>query len=101
VERLLDPNGYGSSPAIQRVRDALAQTEWRVISAIKANHLMNERLDERVPAVSNPQFRIAPNSQPNMHFSLSGDMIGLDDLLTLLHNEGIQHVATKIAYHEI
>jgi hypothetical protein len=72
-----------------------------VISAIKANHLMNEWLDERVPAVSNPQFKVANNSQPNMHFSLSGDMIGLKELLEMLDEHGVQHVATKIAYREI
>jgi hypothetical protein len=58
-------------------------------------------LDRRVPAVSNPQFKVAPNSQPNMHFSLGGDMIDLDELLVMLRDYGIQHVATKIAYHEI
>jgi hypothetical protein len=40
-------------------------------------------------------------SQPNMYFSLSEDMIALGDLLELLRDHGIQHVATKIAYHEI
>jgi hypothetical protein len=28
-------------------------------------------------------------------------MIALDDLLVVLRNHGIQHVATKIAFHEI
>jgi hypothetical protein len=98
---LLDPAGYGGSSLIQGLRAAVAAVDYRVISAIKANHLMNEKLDERVPAVSNPQFKVAPNSQPNMHFSLSGDMIGLEELLAMLDKNGIQHVATRIAYREI
>jgi hypothetical protein len=51
--------------------------------------------------VSNPEFKVAANSQPNMHFSLSQEMISLEELLDLLSERGIQHVATKIAYHEI
>ena len=51
--------------------------------------------------MSNPQFKVAPNSQPNMHFSLSQDMVGLDELLVMLRDDGVQHVATKIAYHEL
>ena len=83
------------------LRAALAKTDFRVISAPKANDLMNRLLDARVPAVSNPEFRVAAGSQPNMHLSLSREMIGLEDLLDLLGTYGIQHVATKIAYYEI
>lgn len=78
-----------------------ARIDYRLISAIKANHLMNELLDERVPAVSNPQFKVSGYSQPNMHFSLSKNMIGLEELLNMLQTHGVQHVATKIAYREI
>jgi hypothetical protein len=90
-----------NSNLVLGLRAAAADATWRVVSAIKANHLMNELLDQRVPAVSNPRFKVAPNSQPNMHFSLSQDMVGLDELLVMLRDHGIQHVATKIAYHEI
>lgn len=101
VAHLLEPSGYGSGPVIQGLRKGVAEVEYRVISAIKANYLMNEKLDERVPAVSNPQFKVSGRSQPNMHFSLSQDMIGLEELLQMLDKHGIQHVATKIAYHEL
>jgi hypothetical protein len=101
VGHLLDPNGYGDSAVIRGLREAVVAADWRVISAIKANHLMNEKLDARVPAVSNPQFKVAANSQPNMHFSLQQDMIALEELLEMLKRAGIQHVATKIAYREI
>lgn len=53
------------------------------------------------PQVSNPRFKVSRESQPNMHFSLSQDTIGLDELLVMLRDHGIQHVATKIAYREI
>jgi hypothetical protein len=101
VDLLLQPTGYGGSEVVEGLRRAIRAAEWRIISAIKANHLMNEKLDERVPAVSNPEFKVAPNSQPNMHFSLNSEMISLEQLLELLRTNGIQHVATKIAYNEI
>lgn len=47
------------------------------------------------------RLRRGATPQPNMHFSLSRDMVALDDLLVLLRDHGIQHVATKIAYREI
>ncbi len=101
IDHLLEPTGYGSSDFIVGLRDAINASSWRIISAIKANHLMNEKLDERVPAVSNPEFKVAANSQPNMHFSLGDEMISLEELLDLLTNDGIQNVATRIAYREI
>jgi hypothetical protein len=101
LDYLLDPAGYGSGPVVQGLRKGVASVDDRVISAIKANYLMNEWLDQRVPAVSNPQFKVARRSQPNMHFSLSQDMIGLADLIEMLGEYGIQHVATRIAYREI
>jgi hypothetical protein len=62
---------------------------------------MNQLMWERVPAMAKRNFSGNRDSQPNMHFSLIQDMIGLDDLLDLLRLHGIQHVATKIAYHQI
>jgi hypothetical protein len=99
VTHLIDV--HGDDELVSDLRAAASEANWRVISAIKANRLMNQLLDQRVPAVSNPRFKVAPNSQPNMHFSLSQDMIDLDELLVKLRDDGIQHVATKIAYHEI
>jgi hypothetical protein len=101
VEHMVDPSGYGSGPLITGLRAAVRDASWRVISAVKAEHLMNELMWERVPAMAKRNFSGNRESQPNMHFSLSEDMIDLDELLTVLRDHGIQHVATKIAYHEI
>lgn len=101
VATMLDPNGYGTSPLVVSLRQAVQAATWRVISAVKADHLLTTLMWERVPAVSKRTNLGGNQSQPNMHFSLSGDMIPLDELLVLLRDHGIQHVATKIAYHEI
>lgn len=102
VESLLGPDTDPSAKELSaRLREAVRGAEWRVISAARAFHLMNELLWERVPALAQRTFGRDPQSQPNMHFSLQNDMIGLDDLLELLRTHGLQHVATKIAFREI
>jgi len=101
VADMLDPAGHGSSSLVANLRAAVAAAAWRVISANKAEHLMNERMWERVPALARRNFSGNRDSQPNMHFSLSEDMIDLDELLALLREFGIQHIATKSAYHQI
>jgi len=105
-DRLVDHllTASASDPSLMfigRLDAAVRRARWRVLSALKANDLLNTMLDERVPTVSNPNFPIPPHSQPNMHFSLGGDMIGLDELLDMLREHGVQHVATKIAFREI
>lgn len=101
VEIMVDPREYGTDPLVADLRATVREASWRVISAVKAERLMNELMWERVPAVAQRNFSGNRESQPNMHFSLSQDMIDLDALLVVLRDHGIQHVATKIAYHEI
>jgi hypothetical protein len=99
-EMVLDPSGYGSGTVIQGLRSAVASAI--TASSARSSQLPDERAARRSRACGlNPNFKVAANSQPNMHFSLSGDMIGLADLVTMLDQHGIQHVATKIAYREI
>jgi hypothetical protein len=86
---------------VARLSEAVRAANWRVISAVKAEFLMNTLMWERVPALAKRNFAGNRESQANMHFSLSQGMIDLDDFLELLKDHGLQHVATKIAYHLI
>lgn len=90
-----------STRLVETLSKAVRAAEWRVISAARAYHLLLAMLWERVPAVSKRNFGADPMSQPNMHFSLRGDMIGLDEFLLLLRDHGLQHVATRIAFRDI
>lgn len=101
VQYVLTSTAGETSEMVNELRHAVRSAEWRVISAQKAFDLMTKHLWDRVPAVSKRNFSGNAQSQPNMHFSLSQDMIGLDDLLERLADHGIQHVATKIAFREI
>ncbi len=65
--------------------------EWRVISARKADKLLREFLFERVFAVRQRSFA---QTQVNMHFSLSGDLTPLTDLLGLWRERGPQGLAS-------
>jgi hypothetical protein len=102
VDYLIDPSGsYGTTPMVADLRAAIKNGTWRIVSAVRADYLFQTKMWERVPSVAKRVNMSGNQSQPNMHFSLSQDMIALDDLLTLLRDNGIQHVATKIAYHDI
>lgn len=101
VEVMVDPREYGADPLVADLWAAVREANWRVISAVKAEHLMTELMWQRVPAMAQRNFSGSRESQPNMHFPLGQDMIDLDDLLAVLRAHGIQHVATKIAYREI
>lgn len=101
VDDMLDAAHYGTMPLVTDLRDAVRDASWRIISAVKADHLLSTLMWERVPSVAKRTNLSGNQSQPNMHFSLSQDMIALDDLLVLLRDHGIQHVATRIAYRDI
>ena len=101
VARMLDPAHHGRSPLIEDLRKAVVGAEWRVISAPRAEDLFERRKWERVPAIARRNFSGDRDSQPNMHFSLSEDMSSLDEFFAILNKDGIQHVATKIAYRQI
>lgn len=101
VDHVLAVPSGETADMVAELRSAVRGAEWRVISAQKAFGLMTDLLWERVPAVAKRNFSGNAASQPNMHFSLSEDMIGLDDLLERLADHGIQHVATAIAFQEI
>lgn len=101
VDHVFNDTSVATADVLTDLRAAVRQAEWRVISAQRAFRLMTERLWDRVPAVAKRNFSGNAASQPNMHFSLAEDMIGLDDLLDRLASFGIQHVATAIAFQEI
>jgi hypothetical protein len=102
VDYMIDPKGpYGGAPLIVDLRTAIAAATWRMVSAVRAEYLFQTMMRERVPSVAKRVNMSGNQSQPNMHLSLSKDMIALDDFLDLLRDRGLQYVATKIAYHDI
>ena|SRR5437867_7771784 len=68
-------------------------TEWRVISARKADKLLRELLFERVYAIRQRSFA---QTQVNMHFSLSQDLTALVEFLRLWRERGPQGLASML-----
>jgi hypothetical protein len=85
VARIVEANLPAYATAYDRIRNA----EWYVLSARKANHLLRDKLFDRVYALRvrgfAQQFRSA---ELDMHFSLADDMMALTEFLALLKAEG-------------
>ena len=88
--------GRLSSPVAQQIAAfsvRIEGTEWRVISARKADKLLRELLFERVYAIRQRSFA---QTQVNMHFSLSQDLTALVEFLRLWRERGPQGLASML-----
>lgn len=91
-----------SDPWVEPIRTRIAQAEFRVLSARRANNLLRELLFERVHALRLRGFnRLFRGAEINMHLSLSTEMIGYADLLELLANRGPVEVSLRLDRGEI
>lgn len=87
---------------VEPIRTRIAQAEFRVLSARRANNLLRELLFERVHALRLRGFnRLFRGAEINMHLSLSTEMIGYAELLELLADRGPVEVALRLDRGEI
>lgn len=86
-----------NSPAFRAVYDRIRQANWYVLSARKADKLLRELLFDRVFAMKirgfAQQFRSA---ELDMHFSLKGDLVTLNEFLRILKDEGQTKMASLL-----
>ncbi len=87
----VDPQPDDVARPIADHASRIEAAEWRVISARKADKLLRDLLFERVYAVRQRSFA---QTQVNMHFSLSGDLTPLMELLGLWRERGPQGLAS-------
>jgi hypothetical protein len=72
-----------------RLIETLAHAKWRVLSARKAQKVMKDLLFQRVFALTVKNFtRAYSRAEVDMHFSLSTDMMALEDFLKQLKTMG-------------
>lgn len=91
-----------SDPWVEPIRTRIAQAEFRVLSARRANNLLRQLLFERVHALRLRGFnRLFRGAEINMHLSLSTEMIGYAELLELLANRGPVEVSLRLDRGEI
>jgi len=86
----------------QAVRERIAQSEFRVISARKAYALLRDLQFQRVHALRLRGFnQLFRGAEINMHLSLSNEMIGYAEFLRLLADRGALDVALRLDRGEI
>lgn len=82
------------------IRDAfraITEAEWRVISARKADKLLRTLLFDRAYALRVRGFaRNYGGAELDMHFSVSGDLTPLDEMLSLLRERGLTALVTAL-----
>jgi hypothetical protein len=84
-------------PAFQATRDRIANANWYVLGARKAEKLLRALLFDRVFALRTPGFaRQFGSAELNMHFSLSRDMTPLVKYLETLRDAGYPKVTTLL-----
>jgi hypothetical protein len=76
--------------------------DWYALSARRADHLLRERLFDRVYAVRVRGFtRNYRNAELDMHFSLSQDLTPLKAFLTNARERGLHGLAVDLERGEI
>ena len=86
-----------SHPAFAEVHKRLAEANWYVLGAKKADKLLRDLLFERVFALRTPSFaRQFGSAELNMHFSLSRDLTPLVTYLKTLREAGYPRVTTLL-----
>jgi hypothetical protein len=82
---------------LQEFRRQIAEADWRIISARRADKLLREKLFERVYAVRVRAFaRNYRNAELDMHFSLTEDLTPLEKFLDLLKTAGVQGLSVHL-----
>jgi hypothetical protein len=85
-------------PAFETAYDRIRTSNWYILSARRAIRVMHEKLFERVYALAVPGFtRKFGGAEVDMHYSLSEDMVSLDEFLTALREEGHGKVTHMLA----
>lgn len=85
------------SPAFTRAYSRIREAEWYVLSARRADRLLHQMLYERVYALRVPGFTHQfGGAEVDMHFSLSGDLVTLQEVLRVLREEGPGKVTTML-----
>jgi hypothetical protein len=84
-------------PVFERSLDRIRQAKWYVLSARRADHLLREKLFDRVYAVRVPGFaRLFGKAELDMHFSLKDDLRDLHGFLKDLREGGLQRASSML-----
>lgn len=87
---------------LSEIRGRIAGSEFRVLSATRAERLLKEKLFERVFALRQRAFTKAfRNAELDMHFSLKQEMVPVRDFLATVASESPQKLSVLLVLGEI
>lgn len=98
VEEAVVATLLADAPAfVTELREQISRSEFRVISASRADRVLKERLFERVFALRQRAFTSAyRNAEIDMHFSLSSEMTPIRDFLRRVSDESPQRLTVLL-----
>ena len=89
-------------PWAEDVRSQIRRSEFRVISARRADSLLKAKLFKRVHALRLRGFnRTFRGAEINMHLSLSSEMMAFPDFLQILADTGVQGLSVRLERGDI
>lgn len=96
-DRVVDVLAQEGHAAFASTQQQIAEAQWYVLGARKADRLLREMLFERVFALRTRNFsRQFRGAELDMHFSLSNDLTPLSTYLSMLRDAGYPRVTTLL-----
>ncbi len=96
-DRVVDHLREQGHPSFESTKKRIAQANWYVLGARKADKLLREMLFDRVFALRTRNFsRQFKGAELDMHFSLSTDLTPLTTYLATLRDSGYPRVTTLL-----
>lgn len=100
-DQIVTALGAANDPLFSSTYDQIRASDWYILSVRRAHMLLQEKLFERVYALRVRGFaQHYRGAEVDMHFSLSRDMVPLEEFLNDL-KQGPTFVATRMAKGEI
>jgi hypothetical protein len=97
-----EPIPFGFGQAVEAHLARIRTADWYVLSARRANRLLQANLFERAFALRVPRFaQNYRSAELDMHYSLSDDLRPLYEFLTVLRDQGMTGLASRLERGDI
>ncbi len=85
-------------PIVKTLLDKIKSEAWYILSGFKAHALLKNLMFKRCYALVTPRFTFQfKGAEVDMHFSISQDLVPLNEFLRVMKEGGIQKVTTMLA----
>lgn len=91
------PADFGMAESLHSFLEQIRGAVWRVLSARRADALLREKLFERAYALRVRGFAMNyRGAELDMHFSISGDLHPLEEMLRILRDDGLHALSVYL-----